>query len=213
MQGSLVQASCGHRLEQTGQDAAGRYCDGCNASCEDRADSGAIQWFRCAEGCNFELCGSCHANGYPSAPFLSFFVDGRSNIPAPRFGPCSPARCTALHNAARQGDAGGVKALLAAGSDVHSTDPRGYSLRSRLLSRRLRGVECLLSDCRRCGECLGFADCRRGTGMCLLYRRTALHLASLNGHTVLAVVLVEASADVHCNCNNGYGSRGCILVL
>ncbi len=107
-----------------------------------------------------------------------------------------------------------MKALLAAGSDVHSTDPRGYSLRSRLLLRRLRvGVLCLLSDCRQCGECLVFADCRRGTSMCLLCRRTALHLASLNGHTELAVALVKAGADVHCKTNDGYGSRGCLLVL
>ncbi len=135
MPGALVQASCGHRLEQAGQDSADRDCDGCNESCP---DSGAIQWFRCSEGCDFELCGSCHATGYPSAPFPSFFCRWSVEHTSAAFGPCSPARCTALHNAARQGDAGGVKALLAAGSDVHSTDPRGYSLRSRLLSRRLR---------------------------------------------------------------------------
>ena len=58
------------------------------------------------------------------------------------FGPCSPAQCTALHNAARQGDAGGVKALLAEGSDVHSTDAGGYGLRSYLRSRRPRVGEC-----------------------------------------------------------------------
>ena len=75
---------------------------------------------------------------------VPLFVDGRSNTPAPRFGPCSPARCTALHNAARQGDAGGVKALLAEGSDVHSTDAGGYCLRSRLRSRRLRVGECVV---------------------------------------------------------------------
>ncbi len=126
--------------------------------------------------------------------FRSFVCRWLSNIPAPRFGPCSSARCPALHNAARQGDAGGVKALLAAGSDVHSTDPSGYSLRSRLLSRRFR--------------CLGFADCRRGIGMCLLCRRTALHCASVsqNGHTEIAMALVKAGADVHCKDKYGYGS-------
>ena len=134
---------------------------------------------------------------------VPLFFDGRSNTPAPRFGPCSPARCTALHNAARQGDAGGVKALLAAGSDVHSTDPRGYSLRSHLLSGRIRVGECLLSDCRQCGECLGFADCRRGTGMCLLCRRRALDLASENGHTETAMALAKAGADVQCEDNDG----------
>ncbi len=116
-----------------------------------------------------------------------------------------------MHNAARQGDAGGAKALLAAGSDVHSTDPRGYSLRSHLLSGRLRAGECLLSDCRQCGECRGFADCRRGTGMCLRCRRTALHLASLNGHTKVAVALLKAGADVHCTDNEGYGPPGWTL--
>ncbi len=55
-------------------------------------------------------------------------------------------------------------------------------------------------------RCLGFADCRRGTGMCLLCRRTALHCASQNGHTEIAMALVKAGADVHCNGNDGYGS-------
>jgi hypothetical protein len=59
---------------------------------------------------------------------------------------------------------------------------------------------------RQCGECLGFADCRRGTCMCLLCRRTALHLASENGHTETAVALVKAGADVHCKTSDGYGS-------
>ena len=70
----------------------------------------------------------------------------------------------------------------------------------------------MLSDCRRCGECLGFADCRRGTGMCLLCRRTALHYASLNGHTETAMALVKAGADVHCKANDGCGFSGFILV-
>ena len=155
MQRALVQASCGHRLEQSDQ-GAGRLCGGCYASCP---DSGDTQWYRCTEGgCEFDLCGSCHANGYPSAGISApLFVDGRSNMLATLFGPCSPAQCTALHNAARQGDAGGVKALLAEGSDVHSTDAGGYCLRSRLLSRRPRLASVSLSDCRWCGEGLGFA--------------------------------------------------------
>ena len=37
---------------------------------------------------------------------------------------CSAA-CTALHNAARQGNAEGVRALLAEGSDVHAKDAGG----------------------------------------------------------------------------------------
>ncbi len=61
----------------------------------------------------------------------------------------------------------------------------------------------MLSGCRKCGECLGFAGCRRGTGMCLLCRRTALHLTSYNGHTEIAMALAEAGADVHCKDNEG----------
>jgi hypothetical protein len=48
--------------------------------------------------------------------------------------------------------------------------------------------------------------------MCFRCRRTALHLASLNGHTELAVALVRAGADVHCKAANGYGSSGWILM-
>ena len=84
-------------------------------------------------------------------------------------------------------------------------------MRSHLLSGRIRVGECLLSDCRQCGECLGFADCRRGTGMCFRCRRTALHLASLNGHTKVAVALLKAGADVNCTANDGYGSPGWTL--
>ena len=76
-----------------------------------------------------------------SVPLL---VDDRPNMLATLFGPCSSAQCTALHNAARQGDAGGVKALLAEGSDVHSTDAGGYGLRSYLRSRRPRVGECVV---------------------------------------------------------------------
>ena len=60
--------------------------------------------------------------------------------------------------------------------------------------------------------CRGFTDRRRGTGMCLLCRRTALHLTSYNGHTEIAMALAEAGADVHCKDSAGYGSTGRILV-
>ncbi len=49
--------------------------------------------------------------------------------------------------------------------------------------------------------------------MCFRCRRTALHLASLNGHKELAVALLKAGADVHCKDNDGYGSLGCLLML
>ncbi len=48
---------------------------------------------------------------------------------------------------------------------------------------------------------------------CLIWlcRLTALHYASVNGHTRTAIALVKAGADVHCQDNDGYGVRGCIL--
>ncbi len=45
-----------------------------------------------------------------------------------------------------------------------------------------------------------------------LCRWTALHWASLNGHTETAMALVKAGADVHCKDNDGYGCSGCIVV-
>jgi hypothetical protein len=45
-----------------------------------------------------------------------------------------------------------------------------------------------------------------------LCRRTALHSASLDGHTETAMALVKAGADALSKDNDGYGSRGCILV-
>ncbi len=44
-----------------------------------------------------------------------------------------------------------------------------------------------------------------------LCRRTALHLASLNGHTETEMALVKAGADVHGKDNDGYGCSGCIV--
>jgi hypothetical protein len=46
-------------------------------------------------------------------------------------------------------------------------------------------------------------------GLC---RRTALHWASLEGHTETAMALAKAGADVHGKDKYGYGSPGCILV-
>ncbi len=47
-------------------------------------------------------------------------------------------------------------------------------------------------------------------GACLPCRRTALQLASHNGHTETAKALVAAGADVHCNDNDGYGAGRCM---
>jgi hypothetical protein len=46
-----------------------------------------------------------------------------------------------------------------------------------------------------------------------LCRRTALHLALLNGHTETAMALAKAGVDVHCKDDDGYGFSGFILVL
>ncbi len=49
-----------------------------------------------------------------------------------------------------------------------------------------------------------------------LCRRTALHLASQDGHTETATALVKAGADVRCKDNDGYGFSGqhpCIVGL
>jgi ankyrin repeat protein len=39
--------------------------------------------------------------------------------------------------------------------------------------------------------------------MCLLCRRTALHLASIEAHTAIAMALAKAGADVQCEDNEG----------
>jgi hypothetical protein len=44
-----------------------------------------------------------------------------------------------------------------------------------------------------------------------LCRNTALHLASLNGHTETATTLAKAGADAHCKNNMGYRSRAVSL--
>ena len=49
----------------------------------------------------------------------------------------------------------------------------------------------------------GLASQIAGAGMCLLCRRTALHLASTEGQT--ATALAKAAADVQCEDNDGYG--------
>ena len=132
-----MQTCCGHLLEHSFR-YVGFSCDGCYGS----HDSGAS--FRCTKGCDFDICGSCHASGYPSAAFPSCRrVDIRRCISSP-VGLSSAAKCTALHNAARQGDSGGVKALLEDGSDVHSKDPGGYSFAIAFLpNRRFRACDCV----------------------------------------------------------------------
>jgi hypothetical protein len=47
----------------------------------------------------------------------------------------------------------------------------------------------------------------------LLCRRTALHIASENGHTETVKALVAAGADVHCKNSDGYDRWRCIAGL
>ncbi len=73
------------------------------------------------------------------------------------------------------------------------------------------------SSCRRFDDSAG-ADgpstrvwsCR--SGCFRLCRRTALHAASQNGHMETLLVLVKAGADVRCKDDDGYASRGCLLM-
>jgi ankyrin repeat protein len=116
------------------------------------------------------------------------------------FGLC---RRTALHSASLNGHTETALALVKAGADVHCKTNDGYASRAVSSGRLVchsagRTVRPIVTELR---ECL--------FGLC---RFTALHDASGNGHTETALALVKAGADVHCKTNDGYGSRGCILV-
>ncbi len=74
--------------------------------------------------------------------------------------------------------------------------------------RGSRGCILLVSlGCRQCGGGRS-VDSEWGLQEWLFWlcRRTALHRASLNGHTETAMALVEAGVDVHSKDNDGYGS-------
>ncbi len=108
-------------------------------------------------------------------------------------------RRTALHWASLEGHTETAMALAKAGADVHCTDNRGYG--SSGLHRRVVGVS------------QGGADgpCTRGGGAGVaawLCRWTALHFASVHGHSETAIALAKAGADVHCKNSNGFDSRG-----
>ncbi len=89
-----------------------------------------------------------------------------------------------LRLAAKAGDTATVTALLAAGADVHGKGAEGYGRSFPV--QPLDGC-----DGRVCWRC----------------RLTALHFASMNGHTETAKALVAAGADVHCTNTEGYGQR------
>ncbi len=113
-------------------------------------------------------------------------------------------RCTALHLASQNGHTETAMALFKADTDVHCKDNDGYGPLNRML---------VSLGCRQCGD----GPVRR-LGMELqewlvrLCRRTALHWASQNGHTETAMALFKVDTDVQCTANDGYGSRGCMLV-
>jgi hypothetical protein len=90
-------------------------------------------------------------------------------------------------------------ALLKAGADVHCKDNDGYGFPR--LHPRVGGLP----------QFGGGRSVHSGVEVqqCLVWlcRSTALHRASLKGHTNTALALVKAGVDVHCKDNNGYGSR------
>ena len=108
-------------------------------------------------------------------------------------------RRTALHDASQNAHTETALALVEAGADVHGKANDG----------------CGFSGC--IGVSVGLPRCGGGRSgdsvvelqewLFWLCRWTALHFASLNGHTETAMALVKAGADVHCKDNDGCGSR------
>ncbi len=71
---------------------------------------------------------------------------------------------------------------------------RGRALQGRL---GVRSCGCILVS-------VGVPPCSGRSALFWLCSNTALHAASLNGKTEMAVALVKAGADVHCKTNDGY---------
>ena len=86
-------------------------------------------------------------------------------------------------------------ALAKAGADVHCKDNDGYGFSGCIL------VSVALPVLGRTVRPLGVELQERLFWLC---RRTALHLASMEGHTETAMALVKAGADVHDKNDNGY---------
>jgi hypothetical protein len=118
-------------------------------------------------------------------------------------------RHTALHVASGYGHTATAKALVAAGADVHRQDPNQYG-RGVCPIRGQAGV-CLWGlDSSRWQAAAGCRQiAREAMGVGWRCRDTALHYASLKGHTETAMALVAAGADVHRQNIAGYG-RGCV---
>jgi hypothetical protein len=115
-------------------------------------------------------------------------------------------RWTALHWASLEGHTETAKAVLAAGADVHRKTDTGYGAggASGGISRvgRLPTVKA--------GEILALKIACAARAHALPCRWTALHWASLKGHTETAMALLAAGADVHCQTEKGYGAGRCI---
>ena len=211
----LVAADCGHRLDQSDPDAD-RMCDGCYAAYDDETR------FICTAGCNFELCGSCHADGCPSAAFPScrcsvmHAIPGLIHAELPNAQRCTTRRVRATRRAWRRcwrralmsspmilAGTLCVRVCVAVAGLTLQGQRRvqsGALLRGRMASALVSMLHCVPDGSL-------FAVVWRSMAVCLRRRRTALHLASYYGHTETAKALVAAGADVHRRNNDGYGRR------
>ena len=100
---------------------------------------------------------------------------------------------TTLHYASQNSQTETAMALVEAGADVNRKDGYGCGLR---LYRRVVGLS------QRGGVPSLHSNGAAG-GPLRLCRNTALHYASMNGHTETAKAVVKAGADVRCK--NTYG--------
>jgi hypothetical protein len=131
-------------------------------------------------------------------------------------------RRKALHWASQNGHTETAMALVKADADVQCKDTDGYgssgcilvslgchSAGAAGLSSRVgaAGVAALAVQPDGAARCVAARP--DGDGDCVwLFRDTALHDASYNGHTETTMALVKVGADVHCKDNDGYGSSG-----
>jgi hypothetical protein len=109
-------------------------------------------------------------------------------------GTCCMCRRTALHHASEKGHTETARALVESGADVHAKDkqPQGaIFFTGGGYGRPLHH-----------GQTFGFVVGRFDGGTFSLYRCTALHLASGEGHTETVKALVVSGADVNARDNH-----------